>query len=56
MNTQDNQNQVVQFLCQPQVGRNYLLTALNSQSEQVFIKALHEIIDAINKELSSSSV
>lgn len=56
MNTQDNENQVVRFLCQPQIGRNYLLNALESQSEQVFMKALHEIIDAINQELSAHSL
>ena len=55
MNTQSNKNQVVQFLCQPQGGRNYLLNALNSNSEQVFMKALHNIIDAMNQELTSNS-
>jgi hypothetical protein len=48
------QNQVVQFLCQPQGGKAYLLNALNSNSEQVFIEALHNIIDAMNQDLSSS--
>lgn len=49
-----NKNQVVRFLCQPQGGKAYLLNALNSNSEQVFIEALHNIIDAMNQDLSSS--
>lgn len=53
MKSQGQKNQVVQFLCQPQGGRNYLRSALNSKSEQVFIDALHHIIDAMNKELVS---
>jgi len=52
MNKQSNKNQVLQFLCQPQGGKTYLLNALNSNSEQVFIDALHNIIDAMNQELS----
>ena len=51
MKNQSEKNQVVQFLCQPQGGRNYLHNALNSKSEQVFIEALHNIIDAMSKEL-----
>ena len=51
---QRNDRQVVQFLCQPKGGKNYLLNALNSQSEQTFIEALHDIIDAMNKEMSGS--
>ncbi len=53
MNNQDNKNQVAQFLCQPQGGRSYLRNALNSKSEKVFIEALHNVIDAMNKELVS---
>jgi hypothetical protein len=56
MNTRSNKNQVVHFLCQPQGGKNYLLNALNSKSEQTFIEALHHIIDAMNQELSSNSL
>jgi len=56
MNTRRNKNQVVQFLCQPKGGKAYLLNALNSKSEQEFIKALHNIIDAINQDLLSKSL
>lgn len=52
MNTKSNSNRVVQFLCQPQGGKTYLLNALNSKSEQIFIEALHHIIDAMNQDLS----
>jgi predicted ATPase len=54
MNKQSNKNQVIQFLCQPQGGKTYLLNALNSNSEQLFIEALHNIIDAMNQELSGN--
>ncbi|NJL51897.1 MAG: hypothetical protein HC930_06105 [Hydrococcus sp. SU_1_0] len=53
MNKQSKQNRVIQFLCQPQGGKTYLLNALNSKSEQVFIEALHNVIDAMNQELAS---
>lgn len=56
INNPGKTNQVVQFLCQPQGGRNYLLNALNSKSEQVFLEALHQIIDAINQDLTSNSL
>ncbi|MDJ0571484.1 MAG: hypothetical protein QNJ53_20890 [Pleurocapsa sp. MO_192.B19] len=56
MSTKNSENQVVRFLCQPQVGRNYLLNALNSKSEQVFMEALHNIIDAMNQEMTSNSL
>jgi hypothetical protein len=56
MNTRSHKNQVVQFLCQPQGGKNYLLNALNSKSEQVFLEALHQIIDAMNQDLTSKSL
>ena len=56
MTNQSNHNQVAQFLCQPQGGRNYLLNALNTKSEQVFMNALHNIIDAMNKDLTSKSL
>lgn len=54
MNKISSKNQVVQLLCQPQGGKAYLLNALNSNSEQVFMEALHNIIDAMNQDLSSS--
>ena len=53
MTKQGNKNQVAQFLCKPQGGRNYLYSALNSKSEKVFIEALHNVIDAMNKDLVS---
>ena len=53
MNKISNKNQVIRFLCQPQGGKAYLLNALNSQSEQVFIEALHNIIDAMNQDLAA---
>lgn len=56
MSTRSNKNQVVQFLCQPKGGKAYLLNALNSKSEQEFIEALHNIIDAISQDLASSSL
>ncbi|MDJ0591400.1 MAG: hypothetical protein QNJ72_15615 [Pleurocapsa sp. MO_226.B13] len=56
MKTQSNSDRVVQFLCQPQGGRNYLLNALNSKSEKVFMEALHNIIDAISQDLEAKSV
>ena len=55
MNMRSNKNQVAQFLCQPKGGRAYLLNALNSKSEQIFIEALHNIIDAINQDIASKS-
>jgi hypothetical protein len=54
MNKRSNKTQVVQFLCQPQGGKTYLLNALNSNSEQEFIEALHNIIDAMNQDLADS--
>lgn len=56
MNKTSNKNQVIRFLCQPQGGKAYLLNALNSDSEQDFIEALHNIIDAMNQELTASLV
>ena len=56
MNTRNNKDRVIHFLCQPQGGKAYLLNALNSNSETVFIEALHNIIDAISKELTSKSI
>ena len=53
MKNQSNKNRVVQFLCQPQGGRNYLLNALNSKSERVFIEALHNVMDAMSKDFVS---
>lgn len=54
MRSQNNTNQVRHFLCQPQVGRSYLLNALNSNSEQAFMEALHNIIDAMSQELTAN--
>ena len=51
MTNKSNENQVAQFLCQPQGGRNYLLNALNTNSEQIFIEALHNIIDAMSQDI-----
>ncbi|MCC0176010.1 hypothetical protein I4641_03325 [Waterburya agarophytonicola K14] len=50
MKNQSNNDRVIQFLCQPQGGRNYLLNALNSSSESEFIDALHNVIDAMNQD------
>ena len=55
MNIRSSENQVAQFLCQPKGGKAYLLNALDSQSEQIFMEALHNIIDAINQDLASKS-
>lgn len=55
VNKQNNKDQVVQFLCKPQGGRVYLLNALNSKSEQTFIEALHNIIDAMDQEIVPGS-
>ena len=49
-----SKNQVVNFLRQQQGGKAPLLNALHSNSEQVFMEALHNIIDAMNQDLSSS--
>ncbi|MEL6496668.1 MAG: hypothetical protein AAFQ41_16340 [Cyanobacteria bacterium J06623_7] len=54
MNKTSNQNRVVRFLCKPQGGQAYLLNALNSNSEQVFIDALHQIIDAMERDISAN--
>ena len=56
MNTISNDKRVVHLLSQPQGGKNYLLNALNSKSERVFIEALHHIIDAITQDISSKSL
>ena len=53
MNQLSNQNQVVRFLCRPQGGKAYLLNALNSNSEQIFMEALHNVIDAMSQDLAS---
>ena len=54
MNKTTNKNRVVRLLCRPEGGKAYLLNALNSKSEQVFIEALHDVIDAMNQDLSAS--
>ena len=56
MSTKNNQDRVIHFLCQPQGGKAYLLNALNSNSEKVFIEALHNIIDAMDRDLTSKSI
>ena len=50
-----NQDRVIHFLCHPQGGQTYLLNALNSNSERIFIEALHNVIDAISQDLASTS-
>ena len=52
MNKTSSKDRVVHFLCQPQGGKAYLLNALNSNSERQFIEALHNIIDAMDRDLS----
>ena len=37
----------------PQQGRQYLTTALESQNEQTFLVALHNLMDAIIWEIES---
>lgn len=54
MNKTSNKDRVVRFLCRPEGGKAYLLNALNSNSEQVFIEALHDVIDAMNQDLAAS--
>jgi len=54
MNKANSKDRVVRLLCRPQGGRAYLLNALNSNSEQVFIEALHDVIDAMNQDLAVS--
>lgn len=51
---QRNQHRVIHFLCHPQGGQAYLVNALNSNSERVFIEALHNVIDAISQDLTST--
>ena len=55
MNQASRKDRVVHFLCQPQGGKAYLLNALNSNSELEFIKALHNVIDALDRDLSHTS-
>ncbi|MEL6928950.1 MAG: hypothetical protein AAFO95_09965 [Cyanobacteria bacterium J06600_6] len=54
MDKTSNKNQVVRLLCRPEGGKAYLLNALNSNSEQVFIDALHNVIDALDRDLTAS--
>ena len=51
VNNQINSAKVVQLLARPQFGRVYLTKALDTGSEQVFLEALHDIMDAIADEL-----
>jgi hypothetical protein len=48
-----SQQKVYSLLTLPQFGRNYLLNALESSSEVVFLEALHAVIDAMSKEIDS---
>lgn len=43
----------VQILNHPQRGRQYLVTAIESQNEQIFLAALHNLMDAILRDLES---
>ena len=52
---QRNQHRVINFLCHPRGGQAYLVNALNSTSERIFMEALHNVIDAISQELASTS-
>lgn len=54
MDKVSNQDRVVRLLCRPKGGKAYLLNALNSQSEQVFIEALHHVIDALDRDLAAN--
>lgn len=54
MSKTSNKDRVVRLLCRPEGGRAYLLNALNSNSEQVFIEALHDVMDAISQDLAVS--
>jgi hypothetical protein len=44
-----------QTLNNPQHGRKYLSIALNTENEQIFLKALHNVMDAIVWELESTN-
>ncbi len=44
-------SKIAKLLARPQFARAYLLNALESGSEKVFLDALHNIIDAIIDEL-----
>lgn len=37
----------------PELGKKHLLTALDSGDRQIFISALHDVIDAIVEEIES---
>ncbi|MGF1541219.1 MAG: hypothetical protein ACFCU5_12335 [Pleurocapsa sp.] len=44
-----------QTLSNPQQGRKYLSIALDSNNEQIFLKALHDIMDALVWDLEFSN-
>ncbi len=48
---QRESSKIAKLLTRPQFARVYLLNALESGSEKVFLDALHNIIDAIADEL-----
>lgn len=48
-------SKVIRLLTIPQIGKTYLLNALDSGSEQVFIKALHQIIDDILSDMATNN-
>jgi hypothetical protein len=50
INNQDNKSNIYRLLAKPSFGRLYLLNALDSSSETIFIEALHQIIEAIADE------
>jgi hypothetical protein len=56
IDNQASQQKVYSLLTLPQFGRNYLLNALESSSEVVFLEALHAVIDAMSKEIDSPGV
>jgi hypothetical protein len=51
-----SKSKVRSLLTLHQFGRNYLLKALDSSSEIVFLEALHYVVDAISQEIDSTSV
>lgn len=51
LENQREQPKIAKLLAQPKFAKKYLLNALDSGGEKVFLNALHEIIDAIADEL-----
>ncbi len=48
---QREQPKIANLLVKPRFAQKYLLNALDSGSEQIFLDALHNIIDAIADDL-----